>query len=564
MRYQLLLHYYLPVALFVLILVFQKPLKQYAAANPKRLWLVGAAFLFGSLIGLLFLVPYSIYFFFKEYKAAQAVADIASSKIASAAQGYTEIVGQGLVSGAARSPVSRLPCLWYSYSHYKTNGLISRLLFGLDSNDWALIDSGTHDDIFVISDGSASCYVNPKGAQVSNLDYQEWYDGNNFYKEARLIASQDLYVLGNFITQTSAQLRTDLSKQVGELIAQWKLDQTSFKSRFDLDDDGQISEQELALVRAAALRELDKNGVDLTPKTTISKPADGRPFVLSHHPHNKLINRHKLHSYFYIGLFLLSSLLLSAKLLPQKRADENTYPKGWPALVLDKYRLSCTDLSGTYAIKPSVGNIRLSETFIGNRVEPQAHSPVVQYFRDWDTFTLSKNKKEYGGAQNYTEHFVVLTLQRSPKTMQAFETELKQKAPAQYAQFQEISSKQTRQKASYTLPGRNLTIAPAQLSDAQFGSYVDDEFFWHTNSSKMKKDSPEYQCDNGRVTRYLKADKPMRTIKVALTKDIAGNLIAKKFYTEPNKVAGIILDDKITVLDWSRWTPTKPARADAN
>ena len=568
MRYQLLLHVYLPVALFVLSLIFQKPLKKYALANPKRLWLLAAAFLFGQLIGLIFLIPYSIYFFFAEYKAAQAVADIASSKISSAAQGYTEIIGQGLVSQAARSPVSSLPCLWYSYSHYKTNGFISRLLFGLDRDKWELIDTGKHDALFAISDGSASCFVDPKGAQVSNLDYEEWYEGNSFYKEARLVASKDLYVLGNFKTQTSVQLKTDLSRQVGELIAEWKLNQSQFKKRFDLDADGHINEQELALVRAAAMREIqnssiknndfENNSIDnstgLTPKTTISKPADGRPFIISHYPHNKLIKRHKLYSYFYLILFVCASLLLANKLLPQQKSDEQHYPKAWPALVLDPYRLTCTDLTGTYATKSNVGTIELYETFIGNRLLAQPGNTAKPYFQGWDSVTLTKSNEKYG-AQNYLSGNLNLTLERNPQTMLAFETQLKAQSAIQYQHYLEMINPATRRKNQYFLPETaDNYIEPAKMSNTEFDNAIDDQFLWHRHHYVLTSFTADYVCENGWVVSNVKTDDAKHPwVKVAVTKDVAGNLVARKFYKEPNQIAGVIFDDKITVLNWTRW-----------
>lgn len=554
MRYQLLLHVYLPVGLFVLSLIFQKPLKKYALANPKRLWLLAAAFLFGQFVGLIFLIPYTIYFFFSEYKAAQAVADIASSKISSAAQGYTEIIGQGLVSQAARSPVSRLPCLWYAYSHYKTNGFISRLLFGLDRDKWELIDTGKHDAVFAISDGSASCFVDPKGAQVSNLDYEEWYEGNSFYKEARLVASKDLYVLGNFKTQTSAQLKTDVSRQVGELIAEWKLDQTQFKKRFDLDADGQINEQELALVRAAAMREIQNSGVDLTPKTTISKPADGRPFVISHYPHNKLIKRHKLHSYFYLILFVFASLLLASKLLPQQKSDEQNYPKAWPALVLDPYRQTCTDLTGTYATKSNIGTIALHETFIGNRLLPQPGNTTKPYFQDWDSVTLAKSNEKYG-AQKYDTGKINLTLVRNPQTMLAFETQLKAQSANQYQHYLEMINPATRRKNQYFLPETAANyIEPAKMSNAEFDNAIDDQFLWHSHHFVLTPFTADYFCENGWVVSSVKTGDPKHPwATIAVTKDAAGNLVARKFYKEPHQIAGVIFEDKITVLNWTRW-----------
>lgn len=566
MRYQLLLAFS-PVVLFVLILIFRKPLNKYMAAYGKRLLVPLVAVVLGGAKGLLIVLPiYSLYFFFREYKAAQAVADIATSKISSAAQGYVEVIGRGVPSDALVSPVSGVSCLWYDFEHYRTKGWMSRLMLGMDRGDWELIARGKQEAIFAISDGSDRCLVNPKGAQVSNLDYVEWYEGNNFYKEARLLPGRDLYVLGNFITQSASELRTELSRQVGALIAEWKRDQKAFLQRFDLDGDGQINEQELALVRAAAIREVRNQLGDLKPETTISKPADGRPFIISHHAHKKLIWRHKLHSYFYIVLLLASSAML-ANLLSirhgdkKHHADEDAYPKGWPALVLDPYRISCMDLSGTYSTVSNSGSIKLADTFVGNRLsKPTFEISKQALFRDWETFTISQYPVKYG-AQNYGTTKVKLTAERSPQTMHALEAELNAKDPEQYARYQAMASPATRQKSKYYTNDEQTTyFEPNNMASDDFENAIDRQFFWHSHRFVLDKDRAEYSCERGWVTSYIKSDDPVHPwLKIAVTKDQAGNLVGRKFYYKPNVVAGVIFDDTIVVLDWTRWPATTPA-----
>ncbi|MEQ1513862.1 MAG: hypothetical protein ABL859_05845 [Methylotenera sp.] len=566
MRYQLLLPFLLPFALLILVFIFHKPLNKYIATHGKRLSVLLVAILLGNLKVLLLVLPfYSIYFFFREYKAAQAVADIATSKISSAAQGYVEILGQGLLSETEKSPVSRLSCLWYSYEHYQTNGMFSRLVMGLDSHKWKLIARDKHEGIFAISDGTDKCYVDPKDAQVSALDYEEWYEGNNFYREARLLPRRDLYVLGSFITQNASQLRTEFSRQVGMLIAGWTRDQKSFIQRFDLDGDGKISEQEMELVRAAATREVRSQVGELKPQTTISKPADGRPFIISHHSHSKLHQRHKLHSYFYVLLFLASCALLANALLPRNKvrhhADEDGYPKGWPALVLDPYRNICTDLSGTYSTKSHSGNIKLADTFVGERVlKPTFAVPKQALFRDWETLTISQYEQAYG-AKRYGVTKVKLTLERSPNAIQALEAELSSNDTAQFARYRSMISPAARQKSKfYVDEAKSRYFQPATMSDDAFENAIDDHFFWRHHHYTLDTSGADYSCEGGWVTSHRKSDNPQYPwVRIAVTKDQAGNLVARKFYTKPNVIAGVIFDDTIVVLDWTRWPASKTA-----
>lgn len=51
------------------------------------------------------------------YRRARTIADIATSRIGSAAQGYVEVVGQAKADPGELifSPYSHIPCIWYRY-----------------------------------------------------------------------------------------------------------------------------------------------------------------------------------------------------------------------------------------------------------------------------------------------------------------------------------------------------------------------------------------------------------------------------------------------------------------
>lgn len=92
-------------------------------------------------------------------RRARAVAHLATSRIASAAQGYVEVMGRASVSpdNLILSPMSGVPCVWYRYR-----------VFSKDNTDkeWRQTDSGVSSATFEIQDETGVCRVDPDHAEV--------------------------------------------------------------------------------------------------------------------------------------------------------------------------------------------------------------------------------------------------------------------------------------------------------------------------------------------------------------------------------------------------------------
>lgn len=101
--------------------------------------------------------------FFSRLKNARVIENTPTSKIRSAHQGYVELIGKGM-SPADNEPIlSRLtktPCLWYRYS-------VEKYVRRGNSSKWVTVDQGESSDVFVISDGTGECFVDPAGAEVT-------------------------------------------------------------------------------------------------------------------------------------------------------------------------------------------------------------------------------------------------------------------------------------------------------------------------------------------------------------------------------------------------------------
>ena len=71
----------------------------------------------GMFVCVALIAPLSLIAWISAWRRARAVADTPTSRIASAAQGYVELIGIGKPLGGQPviSPANHLPCLWYRY-----------------------------------------------------------------------------------------------------------------------------------------------------------------------------------------------------------------------------------------------------------------------------------------------------------------------------------------------------------------------------------------------------------------------------------------------------------------
>lgn len=551
MPYQLFIGFTVLVGGFFLLLVFRNSLNKYAFAHPKRLGFLAVVLAFGGKLVFYVLPFYALFFFFREYKASQAVADTASSKISSAAQGYVEIIGQGSAKHAIRSPVGNRPCLWYSFEEWEVpNNFLSRL--HLNTDNWKRIDYGQSEIPFGITDGKAHCFVDPKGAQISDLHFETWFERDRFYKLATLVPNKPVYVLGQFVTESEGKVLSTNSRKIGELIAEWKQHYPDFLQRFDLDGDGEISQQELDLARSAAIRALKNDGeLQTEVKSVISKPNDRRPFIISHHPHDTLIKRHRWHARFYLALFIVSSAMLALLMMKHHHAPkvEENYPVGWAALDIDETHLFCPDLTGQYQLKADAGRRQLSETFLGDLLFKERDKP---FYRDWDMISIREERD-----RNLS--WVYITAYRTQATMNAYENDLQEKDPEGFAEYTKLRSPEIRAKQYLKIETRNNAgyreYSPYSMNAKEWEQVIDDYYLGSVRVWKLRKYEAPYHCHDGRVTYALKqpAGQSPTWLTVGLNRDKDGNLIAKTYTIAPQEWHGIRLPEKVTVFDWTRF-----------
>ncbi len=254
-----------------------------------------------ALIGLT-----SFWAWYANLKRHRTVADTPTSRIASAPQGYIEIVGRGRQPPGERlvSPISGLPCLWYRYRIERQEG-----------NRWEHVESGISDDTFGVDDGSGLLLVDPEGAEILGSRKEVSQSGGYRKTEWTLIEGETIYVIGEHVTLGGRNAVLDKKADVAILLAEWKRDKATLLARFDADLDGEISLDEWERARQAASEAVDRDHLDIRLKDGIHlmrKPAHGRPFLIANREVTALVRHFRFWSWAHLVLMLAALLGLTS------------------------------------------------------------------------------------------------------------------------------------------------------------------------------------------------------------------------------------------------------------
>lgn len=240
----------------------------------------------------------ALYVWRHAWRVYHYIADTATSRVASAAQGLVELHGTGqlpegvVAQGHAYGP----PSLWFSYT-------VTR--------DERVIDSGVSCSPFALHDGSGSCLVYPEGATVISSEKNTTRWGARRIDLEYLAPGADIYVLGELRTVGGDNDRYDPELEVRDTLRQWKRDQEALVAAFDSDGDGRIDAEEWEQARAAALRQahadIAKRRRDTPVTHELHPPRSGLPMIISDRDPDYLQRR-----FYWLGLY---NILLAAACL---------------------------------------------------------------------------------------------------------------------------------------------------------------------------------------------------------------------------------------------------------
>ena len=178
--------------------------------------------------------------------------------------------------------------------------------------DWREIDCNTSSATFDIHDGTGACTIDPDDAEVIGAEVRTQHSGSYKHVEALLHAGRSLYVLGEFNTIGGTNTSLNLHDDVGALLAEWKQNPNELLRRFDLNRDGTIDEQEWELARRLATSTVEQQhrALRLQPGVNVVRaPQDGRVFMISALPPQRLRQRYLLWSLLHLALCLGSAVL---------------------------------------------------------------------------------------------------------------------------------------------------------------------------------------------------------------------------------------------------------------
>jgi hypothetical protein len=228
----------------------------------------------------------------------RTIRDTPTSRVASAAQGYVELIGRGqqFCDPPLTSKLRVLPCLWYRYKVEERNA----------KNDWKTVDSGESSYSFMLCDDTGECVIDPEQAEIITQHQDQWQRDGCRYTEWKLLQHDQLYVIGHFRTQGGSNLQFDTRAELNVLLAEWKKDMPALRQRFDLNKDGELDMNEWLLARQAAKREVGKQLREVQSQSDthiVSRPVDGRLFLISNLPPEKLFRRYLLWTWVHLVVF---------------------------------------------------------------------------------------------------------------------------------------------------------------------------------------------------------------------------------------------------------------------
>lgn len=227
------------------------------------------------------------------------IEDVATSRIASAAQGYVELSGMIEPHAGDMLParLSQTPCVWYRYQIEKKDS----------DGDWRVEEFGQSDQTFLLTDSTGSCVVDPQGAEITTRHKETWTESDRRYTEHLLLPHDDLYALGEFATLGYDASPQDTRRQISDLLSEWKSDRAALLRRFDADRDGELDTEEWDAARQAAEKQVRAHQwerVAGNPLHLLGKPKDRRPYLLSNLGHDGLGQRYRRWAWAHLVVFL--------------------------------------------------------------------------------------------------------------------------------------------------------------------------------------------------------------------------------------------------------------------
>lgn len=211
--------------------------------------------------------------------------DTPTTSLRNVAQGYAEVIGTAMTmpNEVGPGPFYLPPVVWFSRPSQQSR------------------------EQFLVEDEYGSCTIDPRKAEIiTELYYRQQY----WYRA--IFPGQKVYVLGQLTTVNGHKTDNQRHQVILGTLADWKKDHYEMLRRFDKNDDGKIDDQELKLAKQAAESVVDDeldHSYRQSATHLIEKPRDGRPFILSSIPLEKLLRRYWQAIVFHLCAWPILSVL---------------------------------------------------------------------------------------------------------------------------------------------------------------------------------------------------------------------------------------------------------------
>ena len=242
----------------------------------------------------LVLVASAFVFWLRAYRRLRTIEDVPTSTIAAAAQGYVEFNGTAVAAPGDTlvGYLTRLPCVWYRYSWYKS---------GQEKGG----DMGELGVPFILRDATGDCLVDPAEAEVVCDRCQTWAREAIVFQEWSIRVGDPVYAIGYFSTGGAAAER-HVNLKASYALAAEERNAQAYAARYDLDRDGKVDRREAALAREAQRREIIERYVRQGGVHTLGPSPDDRPFLVIGAGSRRVASRYRRLALAHLGVFFLA------------------------------------------------------------------------------------------------------------------------------------------------------------------------------------------------------------------------------------------------------------------
>jgi len=255
---------------------------------PFIAWQIGTQQGWTACLGLL--AALSALGWFHNERHRRAIANTPTSRIASAPQGYIELIGQARYAGdPVYSPGSCLPCVWYR--------CVTERADADNQNNYQHVSTEESDASFLLNDGSGEVLILTDGAQIEVQQRAVTHRDGYRHTEWLIQQGQPLFVLGDFVSQRNDG-NLDFRRDVSLRLAEMKQDRQTLLEHFDQNGDGQIDLKEWDAVRSSVQAQVaaELRDEQARPAThTLRRPSSSRlPFIITTRPPDRQLQRYRI------------------------------------------------------------------------------------------------------------------------------------------------------------------------------------------------------------------------------------------------------------------------------